>query len=93
MTAGKTTYEFHAPVSEEIFKVKSEAIGMLIDEEKTQMFCIHPKGEDMQTFVSDSEGNTIKNMNKFKNLCFTFGPTHDASLNTDTLVRNFSMKL
>lgn len=47
MTAGKTTYEFHAPVSEEIFKVKSEAIGMLIDEEKTQMFCIHPKGEDM----------------------------------------------
>lgn len=95
ITTGKTTYQIHAPESEGVLsqvKDKSKSIGMVVNNEKTQMLCIHPRGDEMRTFMK-ADGSTIKSQDRLKILGFTFGSTPDVSLNTETTAVKFARLL
>ena len=70
------TYEVHAPQSQKVFKnVKKAAgeIGMMVNDSKTQLLCIHPKGNKMKTFIKPSEeSGKLKSGENLKILGFTF---------------------
>ena len=95
-SANKPVYEIHAPGSQRIFKaVKSDAldIGMVVNDSKTQLLCIHPAGKSMTTFIKPGESQTIKSEERLKILGFTFGATPDVSVFINLLIRKFNSQL
>ena len=95
ISSGKTTYKVHAPGSEKVFSVtkkKSGDIGMIVNDKKTQMLCIHPKGDQMKTYIRAGE-DLIESEATLKILGFTFGSTPDLTKNTESLTSSFNRKL
>lgn len=94
---GKTSYRVHAPGSQAVFKGAKDAskdIGMVVNDKKTQMLCIHPKGDQMRSFIMPENSNeVIESGTSLKILGFTFGSTPDVSQNTENVVKNFNCKL
>ena len=96
ISTNKTTYQVHAPGSEGIFKnVKRTAndMGMIVNENKTQMLAIHPKGSLMSTYIHADDGTKICSGRDLKILGFTFGNTPDLAANTAIVMKKFISKL
>lgn len=96
-TQGKATYEVHAPQSQHIFaNVKSVAadIGMIVNDDKTQLLCIHPSGPTYKSYIrADESGGRILSGGKLKILGFTFGQKPDVDVHTEALISSFNSKL
>ena len=91
VTTNRTAYEVHSPESEKLFhdvKREAEDIGMIVNDSKTQLLCIHPSGKHMNSYIR-AGGETLKSRDTLKILGFTFGQTPDASANTAMIVRKF----
>ena len=91
-------YHAHAPESENIFdnvKKNSSDIGMLVNDDKTQLLCIHAKPQQIRSFIrtGDDRNHVHESADSLKILGFTFSNVPDASLNVRNLVRKFSGKL
>ena len=96
ISASKTEYKAHAPGTEKLIgKVKktAEEIGMVVNEKKTQLLCIHPSGKAMKTYIRDEDGENMESGDSLKILGFTFGSSPDVSANTAVLVRKFVSSL
>lgn len=94
----RTTYEVNAPQTERLLlQVKTAAadIGMVVNEAKTQLLCIHPQGSNMSSYIRapDAEGERIVSGESLKILGFTFGRTPDVSVHTKQLIKGFIYKM
>ena len=95
-TEGKPKYEVHANLSEGVFKkVKNDSadLGMLVNDDKTQLLCIHHLGNQMSSYIHLDDGTRIKSSQTLKILGFTFGQKPDVSENTSLLVNKTSSML
>ena len=72
-TTGKTTFQVHAGQSEHAFdyvKTTSREIGMIVNDKKTQLLCIHPKGDAIRIYMDVDDGSRIINSDTLKNTGF-----------------------
>ena len=97
-TTQRPSYEVHAPQSENMFgtvKENAKDIGMVVNDEKTQLICIQSRRSNVSSYIRTGEKKEIieRSSNSLKILGFTFGSTPDASTNTDIMIRKFSSRL
>ena len=94
-TEGKSTYKVHAPQLQRIFiDVKTEAsdLGMVVNDDKTQLLCINNLGKQVRSFINVPDGRIIS-ADKLKILGFYFGECPDLSVNTARIIGKFNSKL
>ena len=95
-TEFRAKYAVHSNQSEKVFKeVKRRAsdIGMVVNNEKTQLLCISHGGDNMKTYVRTEENERIESGTSLKILGFYYGEKPDVSLNTHMMTRKFSSDL
>ena len=63
-----------------------------MNDAKTQLLCVNPKGNAMRSYIKTEDGNHLISGDSLKILGFTFGPVPDASLYTNLLVKKFNSK-